>query len=85
MRKASRQHHAIPSPSVGQDGGTGRGNGKRGEPPTDEASGTQNPASSHSPASEEQAGDGDDGTGKQREMMNPMGLNSMTSPHATDE
>lgn len=43
-----------------------RGNGKQGGPLIDEESGTQNQASHHPPASEEQAGEGDDGTGKQR-------------------
>ena len=38
-----------------------RGNGKRGGPPTDKASGTQNPASHHPPARKEQADEGDDG------------------------
>ena len=47
-------------------GGTGeRETG--GGPPTDKASGTQNTASHHPPASDEQADEGDDGAGKQRE------------------
>ena len=39
----------------------GRGNGKRGEPLIDEASGTQNPASPHPPTSEKQTDEEDDG------------------------
>lgn len=53
--------HATPSPPRPSGRIAGRGNGKRGGPPTDETSGTQNPASHHPPASDEQADEEDGG------------------------
>lgn len=54
--------HTTPSPPRPAGRMAERGNGKRGEPLTDEASGTQNPASHHPHASNEQADEADDGT-----------------------
>ena len=51
-----------------------RGNGKRGEPPIDETSGTQDTAPIHPHANEEQAGEGDDGTGQAEREDEPDGI-----------
>lgn len=64
MRKANRQHHAIPSPSGGQDGGTGEAGKRAGRQSIRQAG--RRTASHHPPASEEQDDEEDDGTGKQQ-------------------